>query len=67
VQFPTDVTVTVVAALSTDTTFPANKSVLVAVLGVTEPVLAVKLKLGPKSAPKGGVKVTVIFILFYFY
>jgi len=36
------------------------------VLGVTLPTLAVRLKLGPKSAPKPELSVTNIFI-FYIY
>jgi hypothetical protein len=66
VQTPVDVIVTDTAALSTVTTLPANNSVFVAVLGLTTPVFAVKLKLGPKSVPNPAFNVNVKVILFYF-
>jgi hypothetical protein len=66
VQTPVDVTVICVADTSTSTNLPANNSDLVAVLGVTLPTSAVRLKLGPVSAPKPELSVTNIFI-FYIY
>ena len=66
VQLPVDVTVTDVAPESTATIFPANKSVFVAVLGVTEPAFAVKLKFGPKSAPSPELML-MLYSYFYFF
>jgi len=65
VQTPVDVTVTDVAALSTTTTILANNSALVAVLGVTVPVSAVRSKLGPKSDPNPAFNVNVISIFIF--
>jgi hypothetical protein len=64
VQVPVDVTVICVADGSTSTNIPVVNCVLVAVLGVTLPTLAVRLKLGPKSAPNPELSVTNIFIYF---
>ena len=64
VQVPVEVTVICVADAFTSTNFPANNSPLVAVLGVTLPTSAVRLKLGPVSAPKPELSVTNIFIYF---
>jgi hypothetical protein len=65
VQVPVDVTVTCVAASSTLTLLPAVNSLFVAVDGVTLPTFAVRLKLGPKSAPKPAPNVNVIFLAIF--
>ena len=68
VQVPVDVIVTPVAASSTLTLLPAVSSLFVAVDGVTLPTFAVRLKLGPKSAPKPAPNVNVIFLaIFYIF
>jgi hypothetical protein len=68
VQIPVEVTVTCVAKSSTLTLFPANNSVLVAVEGVTLPMSAVRLKLGPRLAPDPVGRVNVILLaIFLFY
>jgi hypothetical protein len=64
VQAPVDVIITWVAELSTVITVPANNEVKVAVDGVTVPTFAVKLKLGPKSAPNPEFNVNVTFIFY---
>lgn len=64
VQVPVDVTVNCVAVSDTDTDLPTSNSDLVAVDGVTLPTFAVRLKLGPKSAPSDEFNVTNKFILF---
>jgi hypothetical protein len=66
VQVPVDVTVTWVAKSSTLTTFPGDSNcVLVAVDGVTLPTSAVRLKFGPKSAPKPTPNVNVILLAIF--
>lgn len=64
VQTPVDVTNILVEVSLTLTSFPANNSALVAVLGVTVPPGVVRLKLGPKSAPNPESSVIVTFIYF---
>ena len=69
IQSPTDVMVTSVAKSSTVTTYPPNNAVLSAVDGVTEPVFAVRLKLGPKLTPNPLPNVIFIslgILIFYF-
>jgi hypothetical protein len=66
VHVPVDVTVTLVAVSSTETDLPDNNSDDVAVFGETTPTSAVRLKLGPKSAPNPELSVNNTFI-FYFY
>ena len=67
VQVPVDVIVTPVAASSTLTLLPAVSSLFVAVDGVTLPTFAVRLKLGPKSAPKPAPNVNVIFLAIFLF
>ena len=64
VQVPVDVIVNCVAVSDTDTDLPTSNSDLVAVDGPTLPTSAVRLKLGPKSAPSDEFNVTNKFILF---
>ena len=67
VQVPVDVIVTPVAASSTLTLLPAVSSLFVPVDGVTLPTVAVRLKLGPKSAPKPAPNVNVIFLAIFLF
>jgi hypothetical protein len=65
VHTPVDVTNIILEVSLTLTNFPANNSTLVAVFGVTiPPTFAVRLKLGPKSAPNPESSVIVTFIYF---
>jgi hypothetical protein len=66
VQAPVDVTVTCVAASFTLTLLPAINSLLVAVDGVTLPTFVVRLKLGPKLAPKPAPNVNVITLAIFY-
>jgi len=66
VQTPIDVTVILVAELSTSTSLPANNCVLVTKLGLTVPTFAVNVKLGPKSIPIPLFNVTVTVISYNF-
>ena len=70
VHVPVDVTVICVAESLTDTDFPANNSDFVAVLGVTVPTSAVRLKFGPKLTPSPLFNIIVVFtynIYFLFF
>jgi hypothetical protein len=64
-QGPVEVTVTWVAISSTLTFLPANSSLLVAVEGVTEPTLAVRLKLGPRLLPNPLPNINNIFLAIF--
>jgi hypothetical protein len=62
VQTPKEVTVTLVAPLSTTTGLPASNSLKVAVEGTTTPTFAAKVKFTPKLTPCPEFKIINTFI-----
>jgi hypothetical protein len=62
VQTPKEVTVTLVAPLSTTTGLPASNSLKVAVDGTTTPTSAAKVKFTPKLIPCPEFKIINTFI-----
>ena len=62
VQTPKEVTVTLVAPLSTTTGLPTSNSLKVAVEGTTTPTFAAKVKFTPKLTPCPEFKIINTFI-----